>query len=226
MGSILDVLRFRDTEPQRIVMLGLDAAGKSTIMYSMHLAAPIDVKPTIGFNVEEITVPNTHICFIVWDLGGQETVRNLWKQYLDGVSGLVFVVDSADHERMQEAKEALHAVVRDPNLQGVPVVVVANKQDLQGALSVSAVAERLNTQAITTPRNACVVLPTSAVTGEGVPTLFIRLAELVRVQSKKSQTSISLFRTQTQNPRRRALRERIAAHMPQMFRRNTSYATI
>nr|VZI44754.1 unnamed protein product [Spirometra erinaceieuropaei] len=207
-------------------MLGLDAAGKSTILYSMNLATPVDVKPTIGFNVEEVNVPNTRICFIVWDLGGQETVRSLWRQYLDGVSGLVFVVDSADHERMQEAKEALHAVVRDPNLQGVPVLVAANKQDLRDALPVSAVVERLNTQALATPRNACVVLPTSAVTGEGVPTLFIRLAELVRAQSKRNQPALSIFKSSAQNPTRRSWRDRIAAHMPQMFRRDSSYTAI
>ena len=87
----------------RILMVGLDAAGKTTILYKLKLGEIVTTIPTIGFNVE--TVEYKNISFTVWDVGGQDKIRPLWRHYFQNPQGLIFVVDSNDRERIQEAKE-------------------------------------------------------------------------------------------------------------------------
>jgi small GTP-binding protein len=78
----------------KILMLGLDSAGKTTILYSLKLGKVTNTIPTIGFNVEELHYEK--INFIVWDVGGQHKLRNLWAHYYENTNGLIFVVDSSD----------------------------------------------------------------------------------------------------------------------------------
>nr|ACM09579.1 ADP-ribosylation factor 4 [Salmo salar] len=84
----------------RILMVGLDAAGKTTILYKLKLGEIVTTIPTIGFNVE--TVEYKNICFTVWDVGGQDKIRPLWRHYFQNTQGLIFVVDSNDRERVAE----------------------------------------------------------------------------------------------------------------------------
>lgn len=219
MGNLLEVVsRLRkSTEPQRIVMLGLDAAGKSTILYNIDLSDHKTVKPTIGFNVEEVKIPHTKVSFVVWDLGGQESLRAIWKQYLQDIAGLVFVVDSADVNRMDEARSCLHSLVRDPSLAGVPIVVVANKQDLLGALSVDEVEKRLVLNSLSSVRNPYILRPTIALSSQGVVEMFVDFAALVKIQAKKwtahqRSSSIGSSSSEGVSPRKR-LRDRINVHI-------------
>ena len=89
----------------RILMVGLDAAGKTTILYKLKLGEIVTTIPTIGFNVE--TVEYKNISFTVWDVGGQDKIRPLWRHYFQNTQGLIFVVDSNDRERVDEAREEL-----------------------------------------------------------------------------------------------------------------------
>uniref|UniRef100_A0A8B9JLV2 ADP-ribosylation factor 5 n=1 Tax=Astyanax mexicanus TaxID=7994 RepID=A0A8B9JLV2_ASTMX len=93
----------------RILMVGLDAAGKTTILYKLKLGEIVTTIPTIGFNVE--TVEYKNISFTVWDVGGQDKIRPLWRHYFQNTQGLIFVVDSNDRERAQEAAEELQKMV-------------------------------------------------------------------------------------------------------------------
>jgi ADP-ribosylation factor protein 4 len=93
----------------RILMVGLDAAGKTTILYKLKLGEIVTTIPTIGFNVE--TVEYKNINFTVWDVGGQDKIRPLWRHYFLNTQGLIFVVDSNDRERVQEAREELNKMV-------------------------------------------------------------------------------------------------------------------
>jgi len=93
----------------RILMVGLDAAGKTTILYKLKLGEIVTTIPTIGFNVE--TVEYKNICFTVWDVGGQDKIRPLWRHYFQNTQGLIFVVDSNDRERITEAQEELQKMV-------------------------------------------------------------------------------------------------------------------
>ncbi|OMJ10358.1 ADP-ribosylation factor, partial [Smittium culicis] len=84
----------------RILMVGLDAAGKTTILYKLKLGEIVTTIPTIGFNVE--TVEYKNINFTVWDVGGQDKIRPLWRYYFQNTQGIIFVIDSNDRERVNE----------------------------------------------------------------------------------------------------------------------------
>eukprot|EP01029_Cantina_marsupialis_P000060 TRINITY_DN1005_c0_g1_i1.p2 TRINITY_DN1005_c0_g1~~TRINITY_DN1005_c0_g1_i1.p2 ORF type:complete len:130 (+),score=21.43 TRINITY_DN1005_c0_g1_i1:40-429(+) len=89
----------------RILMVGLDAAGKTTILYKLKLGEVVTTIPTIGFNVETVEYKKT--TFNVWDVGGQDKIRPLWRHYYQATQGVIFVVDSSDRERMEQAKMEL-----------------------------------------------------------------------------------------------------------------------
>lgn len=131
-----------------VVVIGLDSAGKTSLLYRLKLREFVETIPTKGFNMERIKVPmgnsktNTTM-FQVWDVGGQDKLRPLWKSYTRRTDGLVFVVDAAEAERMEEAKVELHRITRSAENLGVPVLVLANKQDLDGAMSASEVEKVL-----------------------------------------------------------------------------------
>jgi small GTP-binding protein len=114
-------------------MLGLDSAGKSTTLYRMKLGDVVATTPTIGFNVE--TVQHGAVSLVVWDIGGQDKLRTLWKFYYQNANCVIFVVDSTDTERLPEIKAELTTLVGAPELKGAPVLVWANKQDLRAASS-------------------------------------------------------------------------------------------
>ncbi|PON98969.1 Small GTPase superfamily, ARF type [Trema orientale] len=99
----------------RILMVGLDAAGKTTILYKLKLGEIVTTIPTIGFNVE--TVEYKNISFTVWDVGGQDKIRPLWRHYFQNTQGLIFVVDSNDRDRIVEARDELHRMLNE-NVSG------------------------------------------------------------------------------------------------------------
>ncbi|KAL6132342.1 hypothetical protein ACLB2K_070713 [Fragaria x ananassa] len=131
---------FGNTE-MRVVMLGLDAAGKTTILYKLHIGEVLSTVPTIGFNVEKVQYKN--VMFTVWDVGGQEKLRPLWRHYFNNTDGLIYVVDSLDRERIGRAKEEFQAIISDPFMLNSVILVFANKQDMKGAMSPMEVCEGL-----------------------------------------------------------------------------------
>merc|ERR1712099_228399 len=90
-------------QSMRILMVGLDAAGKTTVLYRLKLNEVVTTIPTIGFNVE--TVEYKNLRFTVWDVGGQDKIRPLWRHYYQGTNGLIYVVDSNDRDRVENARE-------------------------------------------------------------------------------------------------------------------------
>ncbi|KAF3688915.1 ADP-ribosylation factor 4 [Channa argus] len=130
----------------RILMVGLDAAGKTTILYKLKLGEIVTTIPTIGFNVE--TVEYKNISFTVWDVGGQDKIRPLWRHYFQNTQGLIFVVDSNDRERVAESAEELSKMLLEDELKDAVLLVFANKQDLPNALSVSELTDKLGLHAL------------------------------------------------------------------------------
>lgn len=124
------------------VSVGLDAAGKTTILYKLKLGEIVTTIPTIGFNVE--TVEYKNICFTVWDVGGQDKIRPLWRHYFQNTQGLIFVVDSNDRERCVEASEELQKMLQEDELREAVLLVFANKQDLPNAMNASELTEKLS----------------------------------------------------------------------------------
>lgn len=132
---------FFGTSEMRVVMLGLDAAGKTTILYRLHMGEVLSTVPTVGFNVEKVQYKN--VAFTVWDVGGQEKLRSLWKMYLSNSDALIYVVDSLDRERIRDARQEFQTIIKDPLMANSIILVFANKQDLRGTMSTDEVSEGL-----------------------------------------------------------------------------------
>ncbi|KAG5884132.1 hypothetical protein JTB14_021801 [Gonioctena quinquepunctata] len=144
MGSIISNLfsRFYTKKHSRILMVGLDGAGKTTILYKIKLGEILRTIPTIGFNVETIEHANGH--FTVWDVGGQDKLRRLWKHYFPHTHGIIFVVDSSDRERTEEAANELKRLTYETDLAQAILLVFANKQDMPEAMTTSELTEKLD----------------------------------------------------------------------------------
>merc|ERR1711957_535413 len=136
--------RMLGSKEMRILMVGLDAAGKTTILYKLKLGEVVTTILTIGFNVE--TVEYKNISFTVWDVGGQDKIRPLWRHYYQGTQGLIFVVDSNDRDRIEDAKDELNKMLNEDEMRDAIVLVFANKQDLPNAMVAAEVTEKLGLQ--------------------------------------------------------------------------------
>ncbi|KAL7110315.1 hypothetical protein ACP275_05G017300 [Erythranthe tilingii] len=162
----------------RILMVGLDAAGKTTILYKLKLGEIVTTIPTIGFNVE--TVEYKNISFTVWDVGGQDKVgicifiltsrryliRPLWRHYFQNTQGLIFVVDSNDRDRVVEARDELHRMLNEDELRDAVLLVFANKQDLPNAMNAAEITDKLGLHSLR--QRHWYIQSTCATSGEGL----------------------------------------------------------
>jgi ADP-ribosylation factor 1/2 len=165
----LQVAKFWDywsnrTEKVAIVMVGLDAAGKTTILYRLRLGEVVSTVPTIGFNVE--TVQYGSKSFTVWDVGGQEQIRRLWRHYYAGADGIIFVVDSNDRERLSNVKEELFFMLKEEDLREAVVLIFANKQDLPNAMTPQEISDGLSLHELGSRK--WYIQPACATTGDGL----------------------------------------------------------
>merc|ERR1711925_43681 len=125
----------------KILMVGLDAAGKTTILYKFKLGEIVTTIPTIGFNVE--TVEYRNISFTVWDVGGQDKIRRLWRYYYQNTQCLIFVVDSNDRDRIEVARDELAQMLGEDEMRDAVLLVFANKQDLPNSQTAAEVTDKL-----------------------------------------------------------------------------------
>ncbi|KAI9757684.1 MAG: ADP-ribosylation factor, Arf Arf6 [Lichina confinis] len=152
------------SKEMRLLMLGLDAAGKTTIMYKLKLNQDVTTIPTVGFNVETVMYKN--VKFNVWDVGGQDKIRPLWRHYFSGTQGLIFVVDSSDRSRIDEARQELQRIISDREMRDSLLLVFANKQDVQEAMTPAEITEKLQLNKL--KDRIWYVVPSCATTGEGL----------------------------------------------------------
>ncbi|PRD22713.1 UNVERIFIED_CONTAM: ADP-ribosylation factor 2 [Trichonephila clavipes] len=110
------------------------------------------VRILMGFNVE--TVEYKNICFTVWDVGGQDKIRPLWRHYFQNTQGLIFVVDSNDKDRISEAQDELSKMLKEDELSDAVLLIFANKQDLPNAMSAGELTERLGLNALRNRRSS------------------------------------------------------------------------
>eukprot|EP00177_Eucheuma_denticulatum_P007403 GFKZ01013477.1.p3 GENE.GFKZ01013477.1~~GFKZ01013477.1.p3 ORF type:complete len:182 (+),score=32.94 GFKZ01013477.1:309-854(+) len=148
----------------RILILGLDNAGKTSILYRMKEGTFHSTVPTIGFNAEQIEVGKLKAK--VWDLGGQESIRPYWRSYYQEQGAVIFVIDSCDQDRMQIAKRELMNIIEEEELKSAVVCVFANKQDRPEALKTAEIAEALGLSSIVDKK--WTIIATSALTGDGL----------------------------------------------------------
>ncbi|KAK6470135.1 ADP-ribosylation factor-like protein 5C [Huso huso] len=149
----------------KVIIVGLDNAGKTTILYQFLTKEVVHTSPTIGSNVEEIVVRNTH--FLVWDIGGQESLRCTWSSYYCNTEIVVLVVDSTDRERLSVSREELHRMLAQEELRGAAILVFANKQDAKNSMSAGEISSFLTLSAIRD--HPWHIQGCCALTGEGLP---------------------------------------------------------
>ncbi|KAL3524256.1 hypothetical protein ACH5RR_017090 [Cinchona calisaya] len=132
-----------------VLILGIDKAGKTTLLeklksqYSKLEGLPPDcIVPTVGLNIGRVEVSNTKLVF--WDLGGQSGLRSIWEKYYEEAHAVIYVVDAACPSRFEDSKSALEKVLRHEDLQGAPLLILANKQDLAQAVTDEEVARYLD----------------------------------------------------------------------------------
>ncbi|KAI9891485.1 MAG: ADP-ribosylation factor, Arf Arf6 [Vezdaea aestivalis] len=167
----------------RLLMLGLDAAGKTTILYKLKIGQDVTTIPTVGFNVETVTYKN--VKFNVWDVGGQDKIRPLWRHYFSGTQGLIFVIDSADRDRIDEARQEMHRIISDREMKESLLLVFANKQDISGAMTPTEVTDSLRLS--TLKDRIWYVVPSCATTGEGLTEGLGWLSANVKTPPQKQQ---------------------------------------
>eukprot|EP00287_Rhodomonas_sp_CCMP768_P004716 CAMPEP_0196724866 /NCGR_PEP_ID=MMETSP1091-20130531/6589_1 /TAXON_ID=302021 /ORGANISM="Rhodomonas sp., Strain CCMP768" /LENGTH=181 /DNA_ID=CAMNT_0042067059 /DNA_START=16 /DNA_END=561 /DNA_ORIENTATION=+ len=167
MGKFLSKLSsvFNNVKDARILLLGLDAAGKTTLLYKFKLNETVNTLPTIGFNCEEVQYKNVR--FAMWDVGGQDKIRALWRYYYQNCDAVIFMVDSADKDRFAEAANELQKMMNEDQLRNASLLVFANKQDLPRAASLDKIASELQLNSLPSSRRWHIEA-SNAVTGEGI----------------------------------------------------------
>ena len=148
----------------RILMIGLDAAGKTTIMYKMKMNETVKTIPTIGFNLESLEYKGLKMT--MWDIGGQDKIRDLWKHYFEGTNALIYVIDSNDKDRINLNLETLQTLLIDPALKDACLLVFANKQDISGSLTPIEIANEMELNKI--KGREWIVQGASATRGDGL----------------------------------------------------------
>ncbi|OWK52100.1 ADP-ribosylation factor-like protein 14 [Lonchura striata] len=165
-----------------IVMLGLDSAGKSTLLYKFRSDDVFVTMPTVGFNVDMIEA-GKDFTLTFWDVGGQKNMRELWSSFLEDAGTLLYVVDSSDKRRLEESRREFELILKNESIKNVPVVVLANKQDLPGALNAEEVTRKLKMKKYCSDRN-WYVQPCCAITGDGLAEALQRVATFARQYKK------------------------------------------
>ncbi|KAM0476734.1 hypothetical protein ACHAPX_006156 [Trichoderma viride] len=174
-------------EEYSVILLGLDNAGKTTFheqVKSMYLPNAPEPKlktvPTVGQNVSTITLPDMYIK--LWDVGGQHSLRKLWQSYYASCHAIVFIIDSTDigdgdlaHEnigRLDECRLVLEDVLQHSETEGVPLLILANKQDREDCVETIRIKEGLVKRVMEGEKGSAIrdsrVLAMSALTGDGV----------------------------------------------------------
>lgn len=152
--------------PSRFARRGLDNAGKTTILKKFNGEDIESISPTLGFNIQTLEYGGFKLN--VWDVGGQKTIRSYWRNYFEQTDGLIWVVDSADRRRLRDCRDELHGLLGQEKLAGASLLILANKQDLEGALSVNEIAETLGLGGEAFSKRHWQIHACSAVTGSGL----------------------------------------------------------
>ena len=144
MGVIVSVwnkLFGKEDEQFKMLILGLDRAGKTTILEKIQGNLDGEPVPTIGYNHKEVKMRN--VILSTWDLSGQEKMRTIWKHYFIDTWAIIFVIDWTDFERLETARDELYFLLADPELKNIPILILANKQDLPEAIGYQDLKEDL-----------------------------------------------------------------------------------
>eukprot|EP00803_Ostreobium_quekettii_P005101 evm.model.scf_729.1 EVM.evm.TU.scf_729.1 scf_729:321-3104(-) len=129
-------------------LIGLQSAGKTSLVNVISTGDyKEDMIPTVGFNMRKVTKGG--VVIKLWDLGGQPRFRGMWERYCRGVQAIVFVVDASDLDTIDDATRELHGLLDRPLLENIPLLVLANKNDVPEAVGVEEIVSRMNLKSLT-----------------------------------------------------------------------------
>ena len=148
----------------RILILGLDNAGKTTIVKKFNGEDIHSISPTLGFQIKTLYFEGYKLS--IWDVGGQVSIRTYWRNFFEETDGLIWVVDSSDKSRLEMCREELHDLLKAEKLAGASLLVFYNKSDIEGSLSLDEIKNYLGLEEIKSRHWA--ILPSSAITGSGL----------------------------------------------------------
>jgi len=141
-------------QEMELTLVGLQNAGKTTLVNVIATGGfSEDMIPTVGFNMRKVT--KGKVTIKLWDLGGQPRFRSMWERYCRGVHAIVYVVDSADAENIATSKSELHDLLAKPALEGIPTLVLGNKNDLGTSIGVDELIERLELKTLANREVCC-----------------------------------------------------------------------
>eukprot|EP01132_Coremiostelium_polycephalum_P006638 gene6638-8211_t len=165
MGLLTVLKKLKQKEKElRLLILGLDNAGKSTILKKFNGEDISTISPTLGFNIQTLTYKDYKLN--IWDIGGQKTLRSYWRNYYEENDAVIWVIDSSDVRRIDDCKLELKKLLEEEKLAGASFLIFANKQDLNGALSIEEISKHLDLEALNT--HHWIIKGCSAVTGDGL----------------------------------------------------------
>lgn len=161
MGLLTILRKVKEKEREmRILILGLDNAGKTTMVKHLKGEDVHTISPTLGFDINTLEFDGYKLN--LWDVGGQQTIRAYWRNYFEQTDGIIWVVDSADVQRLSDCKKELQGLLMEERLAGASLLVLANKQDLAGALSTEEIVEHLTLHNVVGRKRHWQVFPCSA----------------------------------------------------------------
>tara|TARA_A100001015_G_scaffold156625_1_gene173860 strand:- start:1391 stop:1951 length:561 start_codon:yes stop_codon:yes gene_type:complete len=142
MGLLTILKKVKQKERElRILILGLDNAGKTTVMKKISGEDVESIDPTVGFNIKSLEYMGYTLN--MWDVGGQKSIRAYWRNYFEQTDGIIWVIDSVDRWRLEECRLQLRDILSQEKLAGASLLILANKQDLGGALSYEEISKLL-----------------------------------------------------------------------------------
>ncbi|CAL8077869.1 unnamed protein product [Calicophoron daubneyi] len=165
MGLLTILKKLKQKEREiRVLILGLDNAGKTTIVKKFNGEDINSISPTLGFSIQ--TLEHMGYKLNVWDVGGQKSLRSYWRNYFETTDALIWVVDSSDRLRLDDCREELAKLLQEERLTGATLLVFANKQDLAASIKPAQIREALGLDDIKTHHWS--IFGCSAVTGENL----------------------------------------------------------
>ena len=184
----------------RVLMVGLDNAGKTTILYKLALNEIVSTIPTVGLNIETITYKN--IKFNVWDVGGQKKIRSMWNYYYKNTDAIIFVIDSNELKRIDKlkndnCKQELYKLLSHPLLKNAVLLILANKQDLPNAININELTKRLQLESL--KNRIWMIQETCAITGDGLYDGLEWLSNVIKCNNKKRKNKYIVQNTQRYN---------------------------
>jgi len=170
-----------------ILILGLDDSGKTTFLEQTKIKFSKEyrgmqlskITTTVGLNIGKINTQGVKLMF--WDLGGQEELQTLWDKYFNDCHGVIFIIDSADPDRLMESKSAFDKVLGCTSLDTAPLLILGNKQDIDGCLPLLEIKHAFHDCSNTIGSRDCMIRPCSALTGAGVTEGIEWMAKCVKL---------------------------------------------